>query len=178
MRQDLDILVPAARIEARVAELSEEIAGWLEPDSVVVGLLQGAFLFMADMMRGLARAGATPRTDFLWLSSYGDARESGGRVQVLADLQKSVEGRKVLLVDDVYDTGRTIAFARDCMRAKGAAETRACLLARKPSALHLPPPEHLGFDLPDRFLVGYGLDDGGRGRGLPDLCAVRLPAPG
>lgn len=169
----LDILVDAQAIEARVTKLTQDIAARLEEDAVVIGLLQGAFVFMADVMRGLARAGADPRTDFLWLSSYGDATQSGGRINILADLQKPIDGRQVLIVDDVYDTGRTIIFAKAYLASKGAKEVLTCLLARKPSAAALPAPDFLGFDLPDRYLVGYGLDSAGRGRGLPDICALR-----
>ena len=173
MKHQLDILVSAQAIHERIVVMTQDIAGRLDDDAVVVGLLQGAFVFMADVMRGLARAGATPRTDFLWLSSYGDAHHSAGRINVLADLQKPIGGRQVLIVDDVYDTGRTILFAKNYLAAKGATEVLTCLLARKPLAADLPSPDYLGFDLPDRFLVGYGLDDAGRGRGLPDICAVR-----
>jgi hypoxanthine phosphoribosyltransferase len=174
MTAPLDILVSEAELAARVNVLTAEIATRLDDEAVVVGLLQGAFLFMADVMRGLARAGKTPRTDFLWLSSYGDGQQAG-RIKVVADLQKPVSGRQVLLVDDVYDTGNTIRFARAHLLAQGASEVLTCLMARKPLAAGLPAPDFLGFDLPDRFLVGYGLDNAGRGRGLPDLCAVRQP---
>lgn len=165
------ILVPHTEIARRVEELCQQMAPRLSNDTVVVGLLQGAFVFMADIVRGLARQGLTPRTDFMWLSSYGDAREPG-RLNVLADLQKSVRGAQVLLVDDVYDTGNTIRFAVDYLAAKGAVQVLTCLLARKPAAEGLPAPDYLGFDLGDRFLVGYGLDHAGQGRGIPDLCAL------
>lgn len=173
MKHQLDILVSADQIHDRITIMSQEIADRLEEDAIIVGLLQGAFVFMADIVRGLARAGATPRTDFLWLSSYGDAHQSAGRINVLADLQKPIGGHQVLIVDDVYDTGNTIQFAKNYLAAKGAKEVLTCLLARKPLAADLPPPDYLGFDLPDRFLIGYGLDGGGRGRGIPDLCAVK-----
>jgi hypoxanthine phosphoribosyltransferase len=173
MKHQLDILVSADQIHERITIMSQEIADRLEEDAIIVGLLQGAFVFMADIVRGLARAGATPRTDFLWLSSYGDAHQSAGRINVLADLQKPIGGHQVLIVDDVYDTGNTILFAKNYLAAKGAKEVLTCLLARKPLAADLPPPDYLGFDLPDRFLIGYGLDGGGRGRGIPDLCAVK-----
>jgi hypoxanthine phosphoribosyltransferase len=173
VKHELETLVTAAQIDARIAQMSTQIVARLDEDAVIVGLLQGAFIFMADVMRGLARAGATPRTDFLWLSSYGDEHQSAGRIKVVADLQKPIEGKQILLVDDVYDTGRTILFAKSYLMSKGASEVLTCLLARKPLAADLPAPDYLGFDLPDRYLVGYGLDDAGRGRGLPDICAVK-----
>lgn len=166
-----EILVPADTIARRIEELCAEMAPRLSDETVVVGLLQGAFVFMADMVRGLARHGVHARTDFLWLSSYADARERG-RMAVVADLQRSVRGAQVLLLDDVYDTGHTIRFTIDYLQAKGASQVITCLLARKPASRELPPPDYVGFDLDDRFLVGYGLDDRGHGRGIPDLCAL------
>ncbi|GIU66763.1 phosphoribosyltransferase [Candidatus Phycosocius spiralis] len=174
MKSNLDVIVSAQQIDQRIVALSRQIAEKLEPDAVVVGLLQGAFIFMADLIRGLAQQGRVLRTDFLWLSSYGDGQESTGRIHVLADLQKPINGCQILLVDDVYDTGRTILFAKGYLATKGAKEVLTCLLARKPLAKTLPPPDFLGFDLPNRFIVGYGLDDAGGGRGLPDICASKL----
>jgi hypoxanthine phosphoribosyltransferase len=171
MSQSPAILVSGETIAERVGAITADMATRLHPDAVVVGLLQGAFIFMADIMRGLARHGAYPTTDFLWLSSYGDGRESG-RLNVVADIQKSVAGRQVVIVDDVYDTGRTLAFAIKHLEAKGASEVLTCLLARKPQADGLPDPTWCGFSLEDRFLVGFGLDDAGRMRGLPDICAL------
>jgi hypoxanthine phosphoribosyltransferase len=166
-----EVLVSAEAIAERIDVLCAQMAPRLSNDTIVVGLLQGAFIFMADVMRGLSRQGLSPKTDFLWLSSYGDSREPG-RLNILADLQKSVRGAQVLVVDDVYDTGNTIRFATDYLVAKGAVQVLTCLLARKPAAEGLPAPDYLGFDLPDRFLVGYGLDDAGYGRGIPELRAL------
>jgi hypoxanthine phosphoribosyltransferase len=165
------ILVPATEVAARIDAITADMAERLDDDAVIIGLLQGAFIFMADVMRSLARHGAFPATDFLWLSSYGDGRESG-RLNVVADIQKSVAGRQVVIVDDVYDTGRTLKFAISHLEAKGAKEVLTCLLARKPLADGLEDPTWCGFSLEDRFLVGYGLDDAGRMRGLPDICAL------
>lgn len=172
MNNEFDILVSETEMASRIDELCGQIAKVLDDDAVVVGLLQGAFIFMADVMRGLARHGKTPSTDFLWLSSYGDG-QSSGRLNVIADLQRSIAGKQVLLVDDVYDTGRTLIFAKDYLRAKGASEVLTCLMARKPEAASLPSPDFLGFDLPNRYLVGFGLDDAGKGRGLPFIGAVK-----
>ena len=115
----LDTLIDRATLEGRVREMAREIAPHIAQDWTVVVLLQGAFLFAADLVRGLAEEGLTPRTDFLWLSSYGAGRVSTGRVQVRADLSEGIEGRGELLLDDVYDTGRTLAFAADHLRSQG-----------------------------------------------------------
>ena len=169
--QPHEVLVSDAAIATRISEIADQMRTRLTNETVVVGLLQGGFIFMADLMRGLAASGVYPSTDFLWLSSYGDERESG-RMNVVADLQKPVTGRQVVLVDEVYDSGRTVKFAIDYLKTKGATEVLTCLLARKPKALDLTPPDYLGFDLPDRFIVGYGLDDAGCKRGIPHICAV------
>ena len=158
---------------ARIDALAERLAPHLEGDWTAINILIGATPFTSDLMKALARLGIHPVLDALWLESYRDARESSGRVVVRADIAREVSGRNVLLLDDVFDTGRTLAFARRHMLAKGAREVITCALARKPSA-----PEGEGdvdfhaFDAPGRYLVGYGMDDAGLYRGLPYIGAV------
>ena len=156
----------AADIAARVEALGETLAAVIDDEWRVITLLQGAMPFAVDLMRALARRGVHPVLDCLWLESYRDARESSGKVVVRADVARSVEGRNVLILDDVFDSGRTIAFARAHLMAQGARMTRACAMIRKPSALG-ETIEDIGFDAADEYLVGYGMDDGGRYRGLP-----------
>lgn len=172
MFDNLDVIVSQAEIENRISQLSAEIAPRIDDDAIMIGLLQGGFIFMADLLRGLAKEEKYLATDFLWLSSYGDG-ETSGRLNILADLQRPISGKQVLLVDDVYDTGKTIAFAKDYLKAKGAKEVLTCLLARKPASANLAKPDFVGFDLPERFIIGYGLDAGGRGRGLDFIGAKR-----
>jgi hypoxanthine phosphoribosyltransferase len=167
-----DVLYSAAAIAARVETLAEEVAPRLGDDATVIALLQGAMPFAVDLMRALARRDVHPLLDGLWLESYRDARESSGRVVVRADVSRPLAGRRVLILDDVFDSGRTIAFARAHVLAKGAAAVAACALIRKPLAAD-EPIEHVGFDAPDRFLVGYGMDDAGLYRGLPEIVALR-----
>jgi hypoxanthine phosphoribosyltransferase len=164
-------LIDEAAIAKRVDELAEDLSAHVTDEWTLIALLQGAMPFAVDLMRALARRGINPTLDSLWLESYRDGRESSGRVVVRADISRSIEGKRVLLLDDVFDSGRTIAFARAHLLAKGAAETRACAAVRKPSALGLPI-EHVGFDAPDVFLVGYGMDDAGRYRGLPYIMQL------
>lgn len=159
------------QVLARVDELAAGLAAKLDAHWTVVALLQGAMPFTVDLMKALSRRGVHPGQDCLWLESYRDARESSGKVVVRADVSRSVDGRSVLIVDDVFDTGRTIAYARKHLLAKGAVRTEACALVRKPAARG-EPIEHLGFDADDRFLVGYGMDDAGRYRGLPYIAAL------
>lgn len=172
MFDDLDVLVSQEEIKTRIDAMALEIAMHIENDAIMIGLLQGGFVFMADLLRALAGCGKYLATDFLWLSSYGDG-ETAGRLNILADLQRPISNRQVLLVDDVYDTGKTVAFAKDYLKAKGAKQVLTCLLARKPASINLPAPDFTGFDLPDRFIIGYGLDAGGKGRGIPFIGAKK-----
>jgi hypoxanthine phosphoribosyltransferase len=168
---DFRIIFDEVAIQARVDALAAEFAERIDDNWTLVALLQGAMPFAVDLMRGLARRGVNPTLDCLWLDSYRDARRSSGRVVVRADICRSVEGRPVLILDDVFDSGRTIAFARAHLLAKGAVGTRACAFVRKPAALG-EPIEDVGFDAPELYLVGYGMDDAGRFRGLPFIGAA------
>lgn len=167
-----DVLLDEETLQQRIRKLAEDLAPRLKGDWTAVTILLGATPFTTDLMRHLAALGVHPMLDALWLESYRDERQSSGRVVVRADLSRSVSGRGVLLIDDVFDTGRTLAFARKHLLTKGANEVLTCVLARKP----LSPREGLdawAYDAPDRFLVGYGMDDAGIYRGLPYLGAVK-----
>jgi hypoxanthine phosphoribosyltransferase len=165
------ILLSESDIAARVEALAEAVGADVDAEWTVVALLQGAMPFATDFLRALARRGRYPILDSLWLESYRDARESSGKVVVRCDICRPVEGRSVLILDDVFDSGRTIAFARAHLAAKGAALTRVCAFVRKPQAL-AEPIDAVGWDAPDEFLVGYGMDDAGRWRGLPYVAAL------
>ncbi|MBU6372994.1 MAG: hypoxanthine phosphoribosyltransferase [Alphaproteobacteria bacterium] len=171
MPTSLDVLFDEAAIAARVDAMAETLARDVDDGWTVVVLLQGAMPFAVDLLRALARRNRHPLLDSLWLESYRDARESSGKVVVRADLSREIEGRPALILDDVFDSGRTIAYARAHLAAKGATRTLACAMIRKPAALG-EPIELIGFDAPDRFLVGYGMDDAGRYRGLPFIGAL------
>ncbi|MBC7767431.1 MAG: hypoxanthine phosphoribosyltransferase [Phycisphaerales bacterium] len=166
----LRVLLDEAAIAKRVDELADKLAevdnGW-----TVVALLQGAIPFTADLMRAFERRGRHPIYDSLWLESYRDERESSGKVMVRADISRPIDGRPVLIVDDVFDSGRTIAYARAHLLAKGATLTIACAFVRKPQAMG-EAIEAIGWDAPGDFLVGYGMDDKGRYRGLPYIAAI------
>lgn len=163
------VLLSADEIAQRVSTLADGLAqvddGW-----TVVALLQGAIPFAADLMRAIESRGRHPIYDSLWLESYRDARESSGKVVVRADISRAIEGRKALIVDDVFDSGRTIAYARAHLMAKGATETLAVAFVRKPNAEGVI--DAIGWDAPNDFLVGYGMDDAGRYRGLPYIAAI------
>lgn len=167
----LRVLLSASDIAARVNALADGFAAHVDDSWTVVALLQGAIPFAADLMRAIELRGRHPIYDSLWLESYRDARESSGKVVVRADISRSIDGRPALIVDDVFDSGRTIAYARAHLLAKGATRTLACAFVRKPQAVN-EPIDAIGWDAPDAFLVGYGMDDKGRYRGLPYIAAI------
>jgi hypoxanthine phosphoribosyltransferase len=137
----------------------------------VVTLL-GATPFAADLMRAISRRGVDIGFDALWLESYHDDRVSSGRIVVRADISRNLEGKGVLLIDDVFDSGRTIHFARAHLLAKGASEVLTAVFARKPDAV-ADGLDAWAWDAPSRYLVGYGMDDAGAMRGLPFIGAIR-----
>ncbi|MEL6568740.1 MAG: phosphoribosyltransferase family protein [Pseudomonadota bacterium] len=167
----LTTLVDEATLITEIDALADRLVPHLEGDWTVVSILIGAVPFTTDLMKALARRDIHPILDALWLESYRDAQESSGRVVVRADLSRPVTGRGVLIVDDVFDTGRTLEFARTHMEAKGATKVLTCALARKPWAPETGCDFH-ALDTPGRFLVGYGMDVKGRYRGLPFIGAL------
>ena len=166
-------LLSAEAVAACVERMADEIAPQVDDDTVAVCLLTGGLWFSADLMRALARRGRHPLFDALWLSSYVDERSSTGRVLVRAGLQRPVEGRKVLLMDDVADSGLSLREAARLAYEAGAATVLSAAFARKPWPTPRDiEPDFVGWEAPDRYLVGYGLDDAGRLRGLPGICAL------
>lgn len=171
---DIEILFAATEIATRVEAIADAIVAAESRDLLVVVILKGSFVFAADLIRALDRAGADPRVDFITLASYGAATESSGRVTVVHDLSEPVSGQAVLLVDDILESGRTLAFARDLLERRGAARVRSCVLLDK-SARRVVPIEadYAGFRIGNEFVVGYGLDLAHRFRGLPYIGRVR-----
>ncbi|MEL7040156.1 MAG: phosphoribosyltransferase family protein [Pseudomonadota bacterium] len=168
-----DTVLSEPDLMARIEALADRLAPALTGEWTAINILIGATPFTSDLMKALARRDVHPVLDALWLESYRDARESSGRVVVRADIAREVSGRGVLIIDDVFDTGRTLAFARKHLLAKGARDVITCALARKPWA---PDGEenvdYHAFDAPPRYLVGYGMDDAGLYRGLPYVGAL------
>ena len=171
--RDIDVVLNEDELMAMVDRLAETLAPRLQGDWTAINILIGATPFTSDLMKALARRHIHPMLDALWLESYRDARESSGRVNVRADITRPVTGRGVLLIDDVFDTGRTLAFARQHLMTKGAREVITVALARKPSAPGgADDVDYHAFEAPERFLVGYGMDDKGLYRGLPFIGAL------
>jgi hypoxanthine phosphoribosyltransferase len=167
------VLFDEAALSRRVAELAAEIAGSVPEPFTVAGLLKGAFVFVADLVRALDRAGRRPRVEFLQVSSYGLAKESSGNVKVIGGMPDAVAGQTVLLVDDIQDTGRTIAFTKALLLEHGAARVWTCALLDKPSRRVVGEGcDFTGFVIPDVFVVGYGIDYAERYRHLPYIGKV------
>jgi hypoxanthine phosphoribosyltransferase len=169
----LEVLIDEAEVSRRVDALADAMAGRVDAETVAVCLLTGGLWFCADLTRALSRRGIHLRFDALWLASYGDGQTSRGRVEVRAPLQRSVEGRRVLILDDVFDTGLSLAEAARIVREAGAAEVLTAVFARKPwPQPRAQEPDFVAWEAPDRYLVGYGLDAAGTLRSLPAICAV------
>lgn len=172
-RPTVSIRFSAAEIATRVDEMANELAGKLAPDTLVVSVLKGSFVFAADLIRALSRAGADWSMDFVTLSSYGTATETSGSVRVVRDIVDDVRGRDVLLVDDILESGYTLSFAKNLLLERGAKRVSVCTLLDKPGKRRTKlDADFVGFQAGDEFLVGYGLDWAHRFRGLPYIGVV------
>jgi len=157
----------AATVEQLAAEISNDYRG---KNPLLVGILKGSFMFMADLIRLLD---FLLEVEFVRLSSYGSGRETSGKVRVLQGLQSSINGRNVLVVEDIVDTGITVNFLLDYLRKGKPASLKLCALADKPSRRKVPVTiDYLGFTVPNKFIVGYGIDWDERFRNLPDICVL------
>lgn len=160
-------------IAVRVEALGHEIASALPEEFVMVGLLKGSFVFMADLVRALHRAGASPGVEFMRLSSYGMGKQSAGEVHLLGDIATDIAGQHVLLVDDIVDTGRSIAYAAALIRQREPAALGICALLDKPGRREVAVTvDYVGFHVPDVFVAGFGIDYAERYRGLPFIGVV------
>jgi hypoxanthine phosphoribosyltransferase len=166
--ETIETVFSAEDIAQRVGELAKAIAGQNLDPLLIVSVLNGSFVFAADLVRALHHAGMSPEVDFMSLSSYRSATTSSGRVEVLRDLEVNVAGRNVLIVDDILESGRTLAFARDLIVARGAARVLTCVLLDKPVPRAADISADLrAFECPNAFVIGYGMDLAQRYRELP-----------
>jgi hypoxanthine phosphoribosyltransferase len=172
---DLRPLIDAEEIAERVGMLGREIDQAIPPgELVVVGVLRGAFIFMADLVRALSRP---HQCDFLAVRSYGDATETSGIVEITGDLHGPIEGKHVLLCEDIVDTGLTLKYLLEVLQARHPLSLRVCALMSKPARRRVEVKvDFLGFEVPDVFVVGYGLDAAQRHRHLPYIAEV-VPTP-
>jgi hypoxanthine phosphoribosyltransferase len=170
---ELEVIFTPEAIARRLDELAREIADAGLENLMVVAVLKGSFVFAADLIRALHSVRLAPEVDFMTLSSYRKARASSGQVAILRDLDLDVGGRNILIVDDVLDSGRTLAFAKDLIAARGAKTIKTCVLLDKQSkrAVNIEP-DYCAFECPDIFVVGYGMDVAHRYRELPFVGRV------
>jgi hypoxanthine phosphoribosyltransferase len=160
-------------IAKRVEELAAEIAALKLADPIIVAVLKGSFIFAADLIRALQRKGLAPEIDFIFLVSYGVRTASSGEVNVLRDVESELKGRDVVIVDDILDSGRTLAFAKALLASRGSRSVRTCvLLDKKVRRAAEIVPDFTGFHCPPVFVVGYGMDLAHRYRELPFIGEV------
>jgi hypoxanthine phosphoribosyltransferase len=168
----VEVMIPADEIAERVGQLAAQIsADYAGKRPVVIGVLKGAWIFLADLVRHLT---IPIRSDFVRVTSYGMGTETNGQPKLLLDVVESVTGADVLVVDDILDTGISIAWLLDHLRQKEPASLRLCVLLDKAERRRVPVSgDYVGFSIPDRFVVGYGLDCGEQFRELPFIGHVK-----
>jgi hypoxanthine phosphoribosyltransferase len=161
-----DVLIDEDALQRRIAELGEEIsADYAGRDLLLVGVLKGAVFFMADLMRNLS---VPCEIDFMAISSYGAATDSSGVVRILKDLDINIEGRHVLVVEDIIDSGLTLSYLLRNLESREPASLEICALLTKPDRREIDVPvRYVGFEIPNEFVIGYGLDFAERYRNLP-----------
>lgn len=166
-----EILIPSDKLQARIAELGDQISrDYAGQDLMLIAVLKGSVLFMSDLMRHIS----VPHSiDFMATSSYGHAFESSGVVRILKDLDASIEGCNVLIVEDIIDTGRTLDYLLRILRARQPRSLEICALLDKRSRREVDVPvKYVGFDIPDKFVLGYGLDYTEKYRNLPYIAVL------
>lgn len=167
------VLYDAPSIARRNAELAREIVAVAPKELVVIAILRGSFIFAADLLRAMHAEGLTPSVEFMQLASYHSGMSSSGQVTVVKDIDNDVAGRDVLLIDDILESGRTLAFAKDLLSARGAARVLCAVLVEKPGKRAVQfEADFVGFSSPDNFLVGYGMDVAHKFRQLPFVGIV------
>jgi hypoxanthine phosphoribosyltransferase len=171
VQPQLKILISRDEIAEAVNRLAREIErDYRDKQPLLIGVLKGSFMFMADLIRQLD---LPLELDFVRLSSYDTARESSGKVKVVRGMKMPVKGRDMLVVEDIVDTGITISFLLDYLKSKQPASLKICTLTDKPSRRRVPVPiDYCGFTVPNKFIVGYGLDLNQRFRNLPDIYTL------
>jgi hypoxanthine phosphoribosyltransferase len=170
------VLFSETQIAVRIAELAREIAARKPVNLLVIPVLKGSFIFAADLIRAMHHAGLSPEVDFMMLASYRAGTTSSGQVEVLRDIEAVVKYRDILLIDDILESGRTLAFAKDLISARGAKSVMTAVLLNKPGHLAANlEADFEGFRCPDKFVVGYGMDMAHQFRELPFVGHV-LPA--
>ncbi|MDX6475654.1 MAG: hypoxanthine phosphoribosyltransferase [Gaiellaceae bacterium] len=167
-----EILIDEDRLQERIRELGRELSGdYAGRELLLVGVLKGAVFFMADLMRSLT---VPCEIDFMAISSYGAATDSSGVVRILKDLDINIEGRHVLVVEDIIDSGLTLSYLLRNLESREPASLEICALLTKPDRREIDVPvRYVGFEIPNKFVIGYGLDYAERYRNLPYIGVLR-----
>ncbi|HHY42172.1 MAG TPA: hypoxanthine phosphoribosyltransferase [Thermoanaerobacterales bacterium] len=167
------VLISEEQIKQKIKLLGERITNDYKDsdDLLLVGVLKGAVVFMADLIRHID---LPLNIDFMAVSSYGSSTESSGVVRILKDLDETVEGKDLLVVEDIIDSGLTLSYMCDILKSRKPKRLKICALLDKPSRRKIDlKVDYLGFEIPDYFVVGYGLDYAGKYRNLPDICVLK-----
>jgi hypoxanthine phosphoribosyltransferase len=167
-----EVLIPSSEIQGKVRELGERITeDYRDEKPLLIGVLRGAVVVMGDLMRNID---LQCEIDFMDISSYGSGTSSSGVVRILKDLEEDITDRHVLIVEDIIDTGLTLSYLLRSLLARKPASLEICALLSKPSRRRVDlDVKYLGFEVPDEFVVGYGLDYAGAYRNLPDICILK-----
>ena len=172
MATHAQVLISQDKIKQTVSRLAAEIRKdykGKEPP-LLICILKGSFVFIADLIRQL---GMPVEVDFIELSSYGSGKETTGKVKVVRGLKAPIKGKDVIVVEDIVDTGLTLSFLLKYLKRKGVGSLKLCTLANKPSRRIVPVTiDYLGFNVPDKFIIGYGIDWNEKFRHLPDICFI------
>ena len=177
------VLVTEDQVRKKIAELAAQVAedyrdtcgaGGGASDLMLIGVLKGAVMFMADFARALGRFGPTTEMEFMAVSSYGQGKTSSGVVRILKDLDRDITGRHVVIVEDIVDSGLTLSWLMKYLQSRQPASVEVVALLRKPDAVKVQVPvRYVGFDIPNEFVVGYGLDFAERYRELPYVGVLK-----
>ena len=166
-------LISQDDLKARIDMLGVEISKKCPKDILVIGLLKGGFVFTADLVRSMDKAGMTPNVDFMRLSSYGSSKKSSGEVLLSGNIPANIAGRDILIVDDILDSGRSLAYASDIFKDRGANNVMSCILLDKPARREVDiSADFIGFEVENLFVVGYGIDYNEKYRHLPYIAIV------
>ena len=169
--KDVEIMYPEAEVRDKIKKLGNEIAAdYAGEEILVVGILKGAVIFLSDLVREID---LPLQFDFMEVSSYGTSTVSSGEVRILKDLSYSLEGKNVLVVEDIIDTGLTLNYISGILRKRGPKSLKLCCLLDKPSRRKVDiKPDYVGFSIEDHFIVGWGLDYAGYYRNYPAICIL------
>ncbi|NLX65059.1 MAG: hypoxanthine phosphoribosyltransferase [Clostridiaceae bacterium] len=167
----ISVLIPREEIQAKTEELARRISeDYAGKDLLLVGVLKGGFMFLADLCRAIT---IDVSVDFISVSSYGNTTVSSGVVRILKDIDYDITGKHVLIVEDIVDTGLTLTYLKDLFAAKHCASVKVCTILDKPSRRRVPlEVDYQGIVIPDKFVIGYGLDYAEKYRNLPDVCVI------